>query len=60
MLREVFQKFHEWKVGSNCAVLARSSLPDKVKNIYDKFIREEIDASEAKRLLVLMEPVLQA
>ncbi len=60
LLREVLQKFHQWKVGSNCAVLARSSLHDKVKDIYDKFIGEEIDASEAKRLLVLMESVLQA
>jgi hypothetical protein len=60
LLREVLQKFHEWKVESNCAILARSSLPDEVRDTYDKFIREEIDASQAKRMLVLMEPVLRA
>jgi len=60
LLREVLQKFHEWKVESNCAVLARSSLPNEVRDVYDKFIREEIDVSQAKKMLVLMEPVLRA
>ena len=60
LLREVLQKFHEWQVESNCAVLARSSLPDEVRDVYDKFIREEVDANQAKSMLVLMEPVLRA
>ena len=60
MIREVLQKFHEWKVESNCAVLARSSLPEEVREVYDRFIREEIDAGQAKRMLILMEPVLRA
>lgn len=60
LVREVLQKFHEWKVESNCAVLARSSLPEEVRNVYDKFVREDIDAGQAKRTLVLMEPVLRA
>ncbi|MGH7872998.1 MAG: hypothetical protein ACREQO_12360 [Candidatus Binatia bacterium] len=53
LLREVLQKFHEWRVESNCAVLARSSLPDEVRDVYDKFIREEVDANQAKRMLDL-------
>jgi hypothetical protein len=60
LLRELLQKFHEWQDESNCAVLARSSLPDEVRDVYDKFIREEIDANQTKRILVLMEPVLRA
>ena len=60
LIREVLQKFHEWKVESNCAVIARSSLPEEVRDVYDRFIREEIDVGQAKRMLVLMEPVLQA
>ncbi len=60
LIREILHKFHEWKVESNCAVLARSSLPEEVRNVYDKFIREDIDAGQAKRMLVLMEPVLRA
>lgn len=60
LIREVLQKFCEWKIESNCAVLARSSLPKEVRVVYDKFIREEIDASQAKRMLMLMEPVLRA
>jgi hypothetical protein len=60
LLREVLQKFHEWQVESNCAVLARSSLPDEVIDVYDKFIREEVDSNQAKSMLVLMEPVLRA
>jgi hypothetical protein len=59
LIREILQKFHEWKVESNCAVLACSSLPEEVRDVYDKFIREEIDVGQAKRMLVLMEPVLQ-
>ena len=46
MIREILHKFHEWKVESNCAVLARSSLPEEVRNVYDKFIREDIDAGK--------------
>lgn len=60
LVREVLEKFHEWKVESNSAVLARSSLPEEVRGVYDKFIREEIDTGQAKRMLVLMEPVLRA
>ena len=32
LLRGVLQKFHEWKVESNCAILARSSLPEEVSS----------------------------
>jgi hypothetical protein len=60
LIREVLQKFHDWKIESNCAVLARSSLPAEVRAVYDKFVRKDIDADQAKRMLVLMEPVLQA
>jgi hypothetical protein len=60
LIREVIQKFYEWKVESNCAILERSSLPEVVRDVYDKFIREEIDAVQAKRMLVLIEPVLRA
>lgn len=60
MIREVLQKFYEWMVESNCGVLARSSLPEEVRDVYDKFIREEIDPGQAKRLLVFMGPVLRA
>ena len=44
LIREILQKFHEWKVESNCAVLARSSLPEEVRDVYDTFICEEIDS----------------
>ena len=60
LLREVLGKFHEWTNESNCAVLARSSFPDEVRDVYDKFIRGDINHDEAKRLLLLMEPVLRA
>src|SRR5215471_16394665 len=38
LILEVLQKFHDWKVESSCAVLARSSLPEEVKAVYDKFV----------------------
>lgn len=60
LIREVLEKFKEWKVESNCAILARSSLPEEVRDVYDSFIHEEIDAGQARRMLILMEPVLQA
>jgi hypothetical protein len=60
LIREVLQKFHEWEYESNCAVLVRSSLPGEVRDVYDKYIREEIDAGQAQRMLLLMEPVLRA
>ena len=59
LIREVLQKFHEWRVESNCAILARSSLPEEVRVVYDKFTRSEIDAAQTERMLVLMEPVLR-
>ncbi len=60
LIREVLQKFYEWMVESNCGVLARSSLPEEVRDVYDKFIREENDPGQAKRLLVFLGPVLRA
>jgi hypothetical protein len=59
LIREVLQKFYEWKVESNCAVLVRSSLPEEVRVVYDRFTRSEIDAPQAKRMLLLMEPALR-
>ena len=59
LIREVLQKFHEWRVESNCAILARSFLPEEVRVVYDKFTRSEIDAAQTERMLVLMEPVLR-
>ena len=32
----------------------------QMKDVYDTFICEEIDAGQAKRMLILMEPVLRA
>lgn len=60
LIRQVLQKFDEWNDGSNCAVLRRSSLPEEVRDVYDKFIRKEIDGGQAKRMLLIIEPVLQA
>jgi hypothetical protein len=58
LIGEILQKFHEWERESNCGVLRRSSQPDEVRDVYDKFIRSEIDADQAKRMLILIEPVL--
>lgn len=60
LIREVLQKFFEWEHESNCAVVVRSSLPEEAWDVYDKFIREQIDSGQAKRMLTLMEPVLRA
>lgn len=32
------------------------SMPGEVEYIYAKFVREEIDRSQARRILLLMEP----
>jgi len=59
LIRKVLQKFNEWTVESNCGVLKRSSLPEEVRDVYDKFIHEKIDTQQARRMLVLMEPILR-
>jgi len=60
LIREILQKFQEWRVESSCGILARSSLPQEVRNVYDRFLREEMDAGQTKRMLILMEPVLRS
>lgn len=59
LIREVFEKFHEWKFESVCGVLRRSSMPEEVKSVYDKFVNGHLGSDQVRRILSIMEPVLQ-
>lgn len=59
LIREVFGKLTECEPGNACGIISTGSMPEEVKYVYDKFVREEIDKGQARRLLLLMEPVLR-
>jgi hypothetical protein len=34
-------------------------MPEEVEDVYNKFVAEEIDEGQARRMLLIMEPVLR-
>jgi hypothetical protein len=59
LVREVLDRFLEWRVKSSMGLIQRSSMPDETRSIYDKFVAHQIDAEQAKRMLVIAEPALR-
>jgi hypothetical protein len=58
LLDEILARFKDWKWESVCGIIHKDSMPDEVKEVYDKFVREEITSEETRRMLQIMEPVL--
>jgi hypothetical protein len=59
LVREVFSRFCEWKPGNASGAICRASMPEEVEDVYNKFVAEEIDEGQARRMLLIMEPVLR-
>lgn len=49
----------EWERKGACGIIKKSSMPPEVVNVYEKYINDEIDEDQAKRMLKLMEPILR-
>jgi len=59
LLDEVLGRFLEWRVNASMGVLQRSSMPEETRSIYDSFVADQIDADQARRMLVIATPVLE-
>jgi hypothetical protein len=59
IVREVVEHFLRMYQRGYVGLLARSSMPAETRAIYDRFIANEIDADQAKRMLAIAEPVLR-
>jgi len=59
LVNEVLSKLLEWYVGNAFGLIVRSSLPEETQGIYEKFVAGEIDEEQARRMLVISEPVLR-
>jgi len=59
IVQHVVDHFVNMYRAGNVGLLARSSMPDETRTIYDKFVAGDIDAEQAKRMLSIAEPVLR-
>jgi hypothetical protein len=59
LLHEVLERFIGWYKTGSMGLIKRSTMPEETRAIYDKFVAGDIDADQARRILVLAEPVLR-
>jgi len=60
IIREVVSKFIDWESKGAFGIINKESMPPEVRSVYYKYIKDEIDEGQAKRMLKLMEPVLRS
>jgi len=58
IVKELINKFMEWERNGACGIIKKGSMPSEVINVYEKYIKDEINEDQAKRMLELMEPIL--
>lgn len=56
LVRDVLARFMACRV---VAAIARSSMPVETRSIYDRFVRGEVDADQARRMLILIAPTIE-
>lgn len=59
LIEEVLKRFHEWVWESAAGIIEPGSLSGETKQIYEKFVKDELAADQVERMLRLMQPVLE-
>ncbi len=59
LIREVVDKFWDWGRGRATGIISRSSMEKETLNIYNRFIRDEINEEQVRISLKIIEPVLK-
>lgn len=59
MIREFIATVKSWDVDGYIGLVDKDKMPAESRDAYEKFVRDEIDIEQARRLLILMEPVLK-
>jgi len=60
LINEVVNQLRVWESNAVLGIVDKESMPPEVRSVYDKYINDEIDEGQAKRMLDLMGPVLRA
>jgi hypothetical protein len=60
LINEILAKFNDWKFESVCGIILPDSMPSETKDVYDKFVAGEINGNQARRMLDVMLPILNA
>jgi len=58
LISDVISRLNIWRPESVCGLIRPSTMPPETREVYEKYIRNEIDDRQAKRMLDLMQPVL--
>jgi hypothetical protein len=58
IVRDVLDRFLEWRVHTSTGVIQRSTMPAETRAIYDRFVAGELAADQVRRMLTIAEPVL--
>jgi hypothetical protein len=60
LINDVVITFMEWERIGAFGIIDKESLPPETRGVYEKYINDQIDEGQAKRMLNLMTPVLIA
>ena len=58
LISSVLARFSEWKLESTSGILRPESMKPEIKAVYDKYVRHEINDDQVRRMLTILEPVL--
>jgi len=59
LIDEIIAKFKEWKFESNMGICLPETMGEETKYIYEKFLKNDISSSQAKRMLQIIDPIMR-
>lgn len=59
LIEEVISRFKDWKFESVCGICIPDTMPEETRYVYDKYVNNEINDEQAKRMLKIMDPILR-
>lgn len=60
VINDVVNRFKEWLSQAAFGIISKEKMAPETKSVYEKYIKDEIDEGQAKRMLDLMTPILRA
>ena len=59
VIKDVVNQFKAWERNAVFGIIDKQSMQPEVKSVYEKYINNEIDEGQAKRMIDLMRPILE-
>lgn len=59
VIKDVVNQFKAWERNAVFGIIDKQSMQPEAKSVYEKYINNEIDEGQAKRMIDLMRPILE-